>query len=91
MSRATRLLVASLALASSLALVAWRQSRALEALEDLERARQSRALTEAELSALERHIQYLESRGRVVPEAREKLSMRTPQAREIVILPGEAP
>ena len=44
-----------------------------------------------ERADLERLIQVLESRTRVVPEARRLLGMRTPNASEIVILPGEAP
>jgi cell division protein FtsL len=86
-----RALVSMLALLAALVLVAWRQSRALDALGELDRVREDRALAEAGKQALERSIQHLESRARVVPEARERLGMHTPEAREIVILPGEAP
>jgi len=40
---------------------------------------------------MERTLQVLESRGRVVPLAREQLGMHTPEATELVILPGETP
>ena len=42
----------------------------------------------AEQVELERRVQRLESRSRVVPEARRRLGMRMPDAREIMILPG---
>jgi cell division protein FtsL len=90
-SGSARALVAAGALLCSLTLVAWRQSRALGALGELERVRNERALVQAEKEAMERAIQHLESRARVVPVARDRLGMRTPQATEIVILPGEAP
>lgn len=75
-------------LLAALGLVAWRQVRALEALALLERTRQERALAVAERSELNRRIQYLESRGHAVPEARKRLGMHTPEASDIVILPG---
>jgi cell division protein FtsL len=77
-----------LCMLAALSLVAWRQSRALEALAELDRVRRDRVLAHAEMTALQSRIQYLESRGRVVPEARARLRMRTPDATEIVILPG---
>lgn len=76
-------------LLASLSLVTWRQTRALEALADLDRLTRDRSLAESELTELHRRIQYLESRGRVVPQAREELGMHTPAASEIVWLPGE--
>lgn len=76
-------------LLASLSLVTWRQSRAFEGLAVLDRVQRDRSLAEAELSELHRHLQYLESRGRVVPEARERLGMHTPDASEIVLLPGD--
>lgn len=78
-------------LLASLSLVTWRQSRALEALAELDRLERERSLTQADLTELDRRIQYLESRGRVVPEARARLGMHSPAASEIVWLPGEAP
>lgn len=78
-------------LLASLSLVTWRQSRALEALAELDRLQRERSLAESDLTELNRHIQFLESRGRVVPEARERLGMHSPAASEIVWLPGDAP
>ena len=74
----------------SLSLVAWRQARALEVLQDLEEVRSEEALAAAELTDLERRVRYLESRGRIVPEARDRLGMHVPMETEIVYLPGEA-
>ena len=83
--------VATLGLLVALGLVIWRQGRALEALAELDGARRERGLLIAEQAELERRIQQLESRAHVVPEARRVLGMRSPEAAEIVILPGEAP
>lgn len=83
--------VAVVALLGSLGLVSWRQARGLEALAELDRVRTERGLIVAESAELERRIQVLESRARVVPAARRRLGMRTPDATEIVILPGETP
>jgi cell division protein FtsL len=77
-------------LLSSLGLVTWRQSRALEAQERLDQIRRQASVAAAERVELERTIQVLESRARVVPAARERLGMHTPGAAELVILPGEA-
>ncbi len=88
---ATRAALAVAALLASLSLVAWRQARALEALAALDGVRQARVLAVAEKAELERRIQYLESRGRVVPAARSRLGMHTPDASEMVILPGTRP
>jgi len=85
-----RLIVAVVALLAALSLITWRQSRALEALAELDQVRRERALAESERAALHRRIQGLESRSRVVPEARRRLGMHTPDVTEIVILPGEA-
>jgi cell division protein FtsL len=84
-----KLALTTLLLLGSLTLVAWRQSRALEALAALEDVRQERALAEAEKGELEREIEHLESGVRVRPEARSRLRMRTPDASEIRILPGD--
>lgn len=80
-----------LALVAGLGLVAWRQSRALEALAALEGVRQERALAVSRRAELQRRIQYLESRGHTVPQARDRLGMHTPSASEMVILPGVRP
>ncbi len=84
--------VAALSLAlllAALSLVAWRQSRALEALAAFDEVRRDRAVTQAERVELHRRVQRLESRSRIVPAARERLGMRMPDASEIVILAGE--
>lgn len=94
MRNSTRPLTVALAVAvflASLSLVAWRQARARDVLADLERIRGETTLAQAEESELERQIEYLESRARVVPEARDRLGMHTPESKEIVILPAEAP
>ncbi len=82
-------LMATLALAvllASLSMVTWRQTRALEDLADLDLLRREISLLTAERNELGNRIQVLESRGRVVAEARERLGMRTPDAGEIVWL-----
>jgi cell division protein FtsL len=90
-ARRARTVVAVAVLLASLGLVAWRQGRALEALAELDRVHGERALLTAEKTELERRAQALASRGRVLPEARVRLGLRTPEASEIVILRGEAP
>lgn len=78
------------ALLASLSLVAWRQVRALEALQSLETIRRDLTLTSAEQEDLEGRIRNLESRGRVVPEAESILGMHVAEDGEWVDLPGEA-
>ena len=73
----------------ALGLVAWRQSRALEALATLDNVRREASVAGAERVELQRQIQVLISRQRVVPEARERLGMHTPEGEELVLLPGE--
>lgn len=88
MSGTSLVALATATLLASLSLVAWRQARAMEALESLEEVRMGWTLGLAELEELESRIRVLESRGRVVPEARARLGMRMPEASEIVILTG---
>jgi hypothetical protein len=76
-------------LLGALAFVTWRQSRTFEALEALEELRRRTSIAAAERVELERTIQFLESRARVVPEARRRLDMHLPDANELVFLPGE--
>jgi cell division protein FtsL len=76
-------------LLTALVLVTWRQSRALEVLARLDGLRTDVSLVEAEIVELERSIQLLESRLRVVPAAQAQLGMRLPAATEQVILSGE--
>lgn len=83
---------AALAVASllvALGLVTWRQSRAFEALGELDDVRRLASVAEAERVDLDRTVQVLTSRGQIVPRAREELGMHTPDATELVILPGE--
>lgn len=80
--------LATAVLLASLSLVAWRQARALEALEILDGFRRELVLGQAEMADFHSRIRVLESRGRIVPEARDELGMRIPEASEIVILAG---
>ena len=80
--------LAAAALLGALSLVAWRQARALETLEELDLVRRELTLGLAGHDELQRRIRQLESRGWVVPRARERLGLRMPGASEIVILPG---
>jgi cell division protein FtsL len=76
-------------LLGSLGFVTWRQSRALETLGEWDDLRRSTADSRAQVVELEREIQVLTSRARVVPEARERLGMHTPEASELVMLLAE--
>jgi hypothetical protein len=76
-------------LLASLGFVTWRQSRALETLSRLDDLRGSASVARAQVVELEREIEVLTSRARVVPEARERLAMHTPEGSELVILLGE--
>ena len=85
------MLIAALSVAlllAALSLVTWRQARAREALGELDGLRRELSLMTAERNELGNQIQVLESRGRVVPEARDRLGMRTPAGAEIVWLAG---
>ena len=66
--------------------VPWRQSRALETQKALDSLRQEISVSDAERVRLEQVIQVLESRQRVVPEARDRLGMHTPSGNELVLL-----
>lgn len=79
--------MALLLLLASLGAVVWRQSRALEASKALAVAQLERDAVEAEIASLLERIQQLESRGRVLQVAKERMGMRVPRADEIVILP----
>ena len=84
-----RAAVAVATLMGALVLVSWRQSRALEALADLDDARRLLSVNEAERVDLARTIQVMESRAQVVPRARDELGMHLPDATEMVMLPGD--
>ena len=77
-------------LLGSLGYVTWRQSRALETLAAWDEVRRRTAVAHAQVVELERDIQVLTSRARVVPEARARLGMHTPDASELVILLAES-
>lgn len=86
-SRGTlRLGLALAALFGALSLVVWRQSRALEVLRELDAARSERAVLESERTVLQRRVQELEGRERIVRVAGERLGLRPPAAAELVIL-----
>lgn len=74
---------------ASLGFVTWRQSRALETLAELDELRRSTSVARAQVVELDREIQVLTSRARVVPAARERLDMHTPDGTELVILLAE--
>lgn len=79
--------MALLLLLTSLGAVVWRQSRALEASTALAAAQLEREAVGGEIASLLERIQQLESRGRVLQVAKERMGMRVPRAEEIVILP----
>jgi cell division protein FtsL len=84
-----RAAVALSVLLAALAFVTWRQSRAFEALAELDSLRRSSSVSRAERVELQRRVQELESLGRVVDDARRRLGMRMPEASEQVMLPVE--
>ncbi len=73
-------------LLSALSLVTWRQSRAFEALAELDRLERSLSLAESERTELDRRIQGLDSRTRISSIAQERLGMHRPDASEMVLL-----
>ncbi|MDX1647085.1 MAG: hypothetical protein R3304_08065 [Longimicrobiales bacterium] len=75
-------------LVCSLGFVTWRQSRALELHQELDEVRRQVSLAQAERVEVEREIQVLRSRSRVVPAAR-RLGLRTPAASEQFYLARE--
>ncbi|MGH7449023.1 MAG: hypothetical protein ACREK1_02285 [Longimicrobiales bacterium] len=88
---AIRMGIACALLFGSLSLVVWRQSRALEELRGLDAARAERALLQADRSELQRSIQRLESRTRIVAVAAERFGLRNPGGDEIVFLQAPSP
>jgi len=73
-------------LLGSLGFVTWRQSRALETLVQWDEVQRQVSVARAQVVELDRQIQFLTSRARVVPEARARLGMHTPDASELEIL-----
>ena len=78
-------------LLGALGTVISRQSRAFESLATLDDLRRQMSVATAEQIELERDIQVLESRARVVPVARDQLSMHIPVGVELVTLLAGAP
>ncbi len=77
-------------LLSALGLVTWRQSRAFEALAELDGVERAFSLAESERAELLRRIQGLDSRARISLVAQESLGMHRPEASEMVLLSGGA-
>ncbi len=77
-------------LLSALSYVTWRQSRAFEALAELDGVERSLSLAESERTDLLRRIQRLDNRERISAVARERLGMHHPEASEMELLPGGA-
>lgn len=75
-------------LVCSLGFVTWRQSRALEVYQELDEVRRQVSVAQAERVEMEREIQVLRSRSRVVPAARA-LGLHTPDASEQIYLVKE--
>ncbi len=75
-------------LLGALGMVTWRQSRALESLAVLDDLHRQVSVASAERAELERDVMVLESRARVVPEARNRLGMHVPEGAELVTLSG---
>ncbi len=73
-------------LLAALSLVTWRQSRAFEALAELDGLERSLSLAESERTELLRRIQQLDSRTRISSFAQEHLGMHRPDASEMVLL-----
>ena len=76
-------------LLASLGFVTWRQSRALETLAEWDELRREVLVARAQVVEFDREIQALTSRARIVPEARTRLGMHTPDGSELVFLPAE--
>jgi cell division protein FtsL len=74
----------------ALFLVTWRQTRALELETTLRDLETRRALAASERVELDRRIETLRSRARVVRVARERLGMHVAVGDEIVFLPAPA-
>lgn len=71
----------------SLAVVTWRQTQGVMRENALRDLRAERAIVDAERMELERRIQALTTRTRVLRVARERLGMSLPSDGEIILLP----
>lgn len=76
---------------AALSVVTWRQARGVALEREIHALEGERALAEAERVELQRRIQRLQSRSRVVRDA-ARLMLHVPGDHEVVILPlaGEA-
>ena len=84
----SRVALAVAAFLASLSLVSWRQRQALDTMERLDSLRREISIETTNREELEVRILHLESWGRVVTEAEERLGMRKAGAADIVYLPG---
>jgi cell division protein FtsL len=82
-----RLLLWLLVLLAALSAVTWRQTEGVARERALREVRSERAVVEAERMELERRIQSLTTRTRIVRVARDRLGMHLPSDGEIVLLP----
>jgi cell division protein FtsL len=82
-----RLLLWLLVLLAALSAVTWRQTEGVAREHALREVRSERAVVEAERMELERRIQSLTTRTRIVRVARDRLGMHLPSDGEIVLLP----
>ncbi len=73
---------------SALGLVTWRQSRAFEAMAELDGIERSLSLAESEHAELLGRIQGLDNRTRISSVAQERLGMHRPEDSEMVTLLG---
>ena len=92
MKRLTGTSLVALAIAvllASLTLVARRQAQALEALNSVDELGREWTLEMAERDDLRNRIRQLESRGRILAEAEQRLGMRKAVASDMVFLTGD--
>ena len=90
MTRLSGALVLALSMAAFLAalsVVAWRQGRAREVMAEREALREQIVLETEVRSSLLDKISYLESRRRVVQDARDLLGLHIPDAGDLILLP----
>ena len=92
MTRVSGVLLLALFVAAFLAalsVVAWRQGRARVVMAEREQVREAIALENEVLAELADKITHLESRRRVVQDARDRLGMHVPDARDLIYMPAE--
>ena len=87
-----RLFIGFSGLLCALSFVTWRQSRAFEALAELDAIERSLSLAASEQAELTRRIQGLDNRARISAVAQESLGMRHPEDSEMrYLLSGGSP